>query len=240
MALGDQSGKAGDLGRGRSLAVPAFPDDDGGPDPKVRHLLASTDVASVARSLRGARLLASVVAVADAIDASGADKDSHMAVVSMLNERGERGLLAFTGIDSLAAWDPAARPVPALGRDVARSALTDGASAVVVDVMGPARAVFTGTDLLVLADLLDLEAATAAILSALAPVLADGALTVRVQDARSAGSQIDVLVEVVVVPADVPGSDRADQVAALLSAHPDVRREVPGGIAVVSAGSIGA
>jgi hypothetical protein len=64
-----------------------------------------------------------------------------MAVVSMVNERGERGLLAFTGMDSLSAWDPGARPVPAAAATIAEAALRDGAAAVVVDVAGPHQVV---------------------------------------------------------------------------------------------------
>ncbi len=110
----------------------------------------------IARALREERLLAGVVAVLDELDEAGGDKDSHMAVVSMVNERGEKGLLAFTGVDSLAGWNPQARPVPSLGRDVARSALDDGATAVVIDVAGPQSVVLTGHVLEALADQLDL------------------------------------------------------------------------------------
>lgn len=140
-------------GGGRALASPAFPDDDGSADPALRAILAGPDRGGAfVQALRNARLLASVVAVADEVASDGSEKASHMAVVSMVNARGERGLLAFTGLDSLAAWNAAARPVPALGRDVARSALADGAAAVVIDVAGPARVVIAGDELLVLAD----------------------------------------------------------------------------------------
>ncbi len=128
--------------------------DDGTADAALRAALAdpNADRGRLARVLRAAPLLASVVAVLDDTDEHGGDKDSHMAVVSMVNERGERGLLAFTGIDSLAAWNPLARPVPALGRDIARSAIADGAAAVVIDVAGPSRVVIAGQDLEILAD----------------------------------------------------------------------------------------
>jgi hypothetical protein len=120
-------GKDASLGRGRTLAVPAFAEDDGTADPRVRHLLASSeDPIRLARALRSVRLLGCVIAVADEVDASGAEQSSHMAAVLMVNERGETGLLAFTGVDSLAAWNPQARPVPSLGREVARSALALG------------------------------------------------------------------------------------------------------------------
>jgi len=93
------------------------------------------------RALAESRLLVAVLAVADEVDANGADKSSHMAVVSMINSAGEKGLLAFTGLDSMAAWNPDARPVPVPARAAAEAALADGARALVIDVAGPARVV---------------------------------------------------------------------------------------------------
>lgn len=101
--------------------------------------------------LAGHRLLVAVVAVADAVDESGADTSAHMSVVSMINATGEKGLLAFTGIDSMARWDPQARPVPVLASDAAAAAIADGAQALVIDVLGPARVVVRGPDLVSLA-----------------------------------------------------------------------------------------
>lgn len=101
--------------------------------------------------LMGARLLVAVVATADTVDDAGADKDSHMSVVSMVSPSGERGLLAFTGLDSMALWDPQARPVPILAPDAARAALDDGTTAIVIDVLGPARHVVSGQRLAFLA-----------------------------------------------------------------------------------------
>ncbi len=137
-------------GAGRSLAGPAFPDDDGSADPALRALLSHPE-ADVVDGLRNGRLLVAIVAVADEVDDAGGDKSSHMAVVSMISAAGEKGLLAFTGIDSMARWDPAARPVPVTGAAAAQAALDDGAHALVIDVLGPARAVISGPDLLALA-----------------------------------------------------------------------------------------
>ena len=134
------------LGGGRSLAGPSFPDDDGSADPVLRGLLAQRG-GSLVEALRSRRLLVAVVAVADEVDESGADKSSHMAVVSMISASGDRGLLAFTGLDSMANWDPTARPVPVTGSDAAGAALADGAQALVIDVQGPVRAVVSGADL---------------------------------------------------------------------------------------------
>ena len=93
------------------------------------------------RALASSRLLVAVMAVADEVDVGGSDKSSHMAVVSMVNAAGDKGLLAFTGLDSMAAWNPEARPVPVPARAAAEAALADGAQALVIDVAGPARVV---------------------------------------------------------------------------------------------------
>lgn len=132
-------------GRGRSLASPAFAGDDGSADPTLRAAIASDDDGGLVAKLRSSRLLAAVVAVLGERDEStGADKSSDMVIVSMVNAAGERGLLAFTGLDSLAAWDPSARPVPVTGADAARAALDDGATALVIDVLGPVRRAIAG------------------------------------------------------------------------------------------------
>lgn len=60
-----------------------------------------------------------------------------MASVSTIGRDGRRGLLAFTSLDSLRAWNPDARPVPVSTRSAAESALADGADALVVDLAGP-------------------------------------------------------------------------------------------------------
>ncbi len=132
-----------DLGKGRSLAGPAFPADDGAADPVLRALLdgGCGSEEEMLRALSRSRLLVAVMAVADEVAEDGSDKSSHMAVVSMVNAAGEKGLLAFTGLDSMAAWNPDARPVPVPARAAAEAALADGAQALVIDVAGPARVV---------------------------------------------------------------------------------------------------
>ena len=230
----------GSLGRGRSLASPQFSGDDGSASPTVRRMLASgTDVIAVARALREERLLAGVVAVLDELDEAGGDKDSHMAVVSMMNERGEKGLLAFTGVDSMAAWDPQARPVPSLGRDIARSAIDDGATAVVLDVAGPQSMALSGAALTALADLLDLARVTALVTAALAPLTSDGWAAVEVFDARPMDAGVDVIVQVTAPAGGHPDgrllADLARQAAQVISGRPEIHRLVPGGLGVTAA-----
>ena len=213
------------------LASPAFPHDDGAADPQVRARLHDlSDPIGVARDLRSVRLLACVIAVADEVDTAGADKDSHMAVVSMVAADGRRGLLAFTGLDSLRAFDPQARPVPALGRDVARAALDEGASAVVVDVAGPRTVVLEGVALAALSDLLDLSVVEAAVRTCVAEWMVDGTVTIEVRDVRAEGQGIDVLVE-------VGGSGDAHvtaRAAQALAGCVDLGELVPGGLGIAA------
>ncbi len=205
----------------------------------VRALLADGSeggAVALARALRPARLLACVVAIADEVDEHGGDTSSHMAAVSMVNERGERGLLAFSGVDSLAAWNPEARPMPASGRELGRSALEDGATAIVIDVAGPQRVVLAGAALAALADELDMDAVVTAVLAALTPLTVDGAARMDVSDARDDGGAADVMVTVTpavdVLPPGSGPNDLALQVARILAERPDIQRMVPGGIGI--------
>lgn len=134
-----------------------FANDDGSPDRAIR--MAETPE-QLLEALRVGRVLVAIVASADEVDESGADKSSHMSVVSMLSSDGRRGLLAFTGLDALQSWDPTARPVPVSGADAARAALDDGCEAVVVDVAGPNARVIIEADLIDLAGVDRLDYAT--------------------------------------------------------------------------------
>lgn len=70
-----------------------------------------------------------------------------MAAVSIQRPDGRRGMLAFTGVEPLRRWDPAARPLPVTAREAAQTALGDGADALLVDLAGPVRLVLEGEDL---------------------------------------------------------------------------------------------
>lgn len=132
-------------GQGRRIETPdAFAGDDGRADPRWEPAYA--DPVAVEALLRsGVRLLVPIVSVLDEVDAqTGADKSSHMASVSLVQPDGRRGLLAFTGTESLARWDPAARPVPVTSHQVAAAALEEGADGVLVDIAGPVRFAIDG------------------------------------------------------------------------------------------------
>jgi len=141
-------------GKGRSLAAPGrFASDDGSPDMPIREAI---DSFSLTTALRAGRVIVAVVAMADEtteVDGVTVDKSSEMSLVSMIAKDGRRGLLAFTGIDALRAWDPSARPVPVSGVDAARAAIDDDCEALVLDVAGPRMQVVPEADLVVLAGL---------------------------------------------------------------------------------------
>jgi hypothetical protein len=102
-------------------------------------------------ALQRSRLLVPVVAVADEVELDehgrAVDKSSDMAAVLLRGADGRMALLAFTGLASMARWDPAARPVPVSARDAARAAVQEQAAALVVDVAGPVPLVVEGEDL---------------------------------------------------------------------------------------------
>lgn len=144
----------------RRLLGPGFPDDTG---EAPAALVAATASYAADRSRYGevlaalveSRLLVPVVAVLGEVqvDERGLahDKTSDMAAVLLTGADGRLALLAFTGTAAMAAWDPAARPVPVPARLAAQSAVQEGAAALLVDVAGPERFVVESEDLHALA-----------------------------------------------------------------------------------------
>jgi len=130
----------------RSLAEPAFPDDDGLIDTSLASALG--DDARVAAAFANARVFVPIVAVLGeratdgpplhepSVGADGAptDKSADMAVVLMTGKDGRKALLAFTSVAVLEAWNPTARPVPVWGRDAVLAARDEGASAILLDL----------------------------------------------------------------------------------------------------------
>jgi hypothetical protein len=134
------------------------PADRGDPDAQVAAALGAfgagqgSEHAALA-ALARARLLVPVVAVlaeaapadgpgAGPADAAGTgrglrrDKVSEMALPTLVGSDGRRAVLAFTGLPSLTAWRPDARPVPVTARQLWQAGAQE-ASAVVIDIAGP-------------------------------------------------------------------------------------------------------
>lgn len=141
-----------DRGRGRHLSTPGrFGSDDGSPDLAIR---GAADARTLVDAVRESRVIVAVVAVASELEEReglAVEKSSDMAVVSMVAHDGRRGLLAFSGIDALRAWDSSARPVPVSGVDAALAAIADDCEGLILDVAGPRMQVVPEVDVLKIA-----------------------------------------------------------------------------------------
>jgi len=129
---------------GVQLPTSPFAGDDGSADPNILKALESGQPRQIAIALRYARLLVPIVSVLDEQEVDEGtglrtDKSSHMANVLMVSPDGRRGLLAFTSAETMGLWNADARPAPALGPDVAQSALDQDADAVLIDFQSAHR-----------------------------------------------------------------------------------------------------
>lgn len=140
----------------RTIPDPGFADDDGAGDVRLAEALAGHAAGTVSSGatlalLQDARLLVPVVAVLGEVEVDeqglAHDKSSDMAAVLVRAADGSTGLLAFTSTETMARWDPQARPVPVPAATAATAALQDGAEALLVDLAGPATYVVDGDDL---------------------------------------------------------------------------------------------
>jgi len=126
----------------RSLAQPSarFVGDDGAPDPAVRNAIAvAAEPQGYARALAAlcaSRLLLPVVATGDDTGHPDPDRHAEMAAVTLSDASGTY-LLAFTGYDSLRAWQADARPVPCLLDELCATVGPAGATHLLLDVAGP-------------------------------------------------------------------------------------------------------
>ena len=148
-----------DPSHSRVIPDPGFAGDDGSAPEALRRALATWHDApgdpgayvEALAALREARVLVPVVAVLGEVEVDDAglvhDKTSDMATVLLQGADGRLALLAFSGTETLAVWNPDARPVPVTTAVAAASALQDGAAALLLDVAGPVRFVVEGEDL---------------------------------------------------------------------------------------------
>jgi SseB protein N-terminal domain len=132
-----------------------FRDDDGAADPRVQAALAAYHAGQGSEqealtALAAARLLVPVIAVLSDGSAAEGDKNSEMALPTLIGQDGRPAVLAFTGLGTLARWRTNARPVPAEADRVWRAAVADGC-AVVIDVAGPVPLAVEGARLAALA-----------------------------------------------------------------------------------------
>lgn len=106
--------------------------DRGDADPQVRTALAQVtdDASGYARAISALCLARLLLPIAP-------DPDGDLAAIQVAAADGATGLPAFTGLDSLQAWNPTARPVLCTLDEVAATALETGAQAVLIDLAGP-------------------------------------------------------------------------------------------------------
>lgn len=137
------------VGLMRTLSNPnaRFADDHGEPDPIAREAIARvSDQISYIRALVAlcsSRLLMPIVAAGDD---SGGEKQAEMAAVKLVNDQGTF-LLAFTGLDSMEAWQKGARPVPCTLDDLCVTVREAGADQLLIDAAGPTSLVISGEPL---------------------------------------------------------------------------------------------
>ena len=101
-------------------------------------------------ALANARLVVPVVAMLTEQNDDGTEKETEMALPTLVGNDGRKEVIAFTGTESLARWDPQARPVPFPASRVWEYAAAE-AEAVVIDVAGPAPLTVEGARLTALA-----------------------------------------------------------------------------------------
>jgi hypothetical protein len=145
---------------GRNIPQPEFPDDDGSAAAELEAALRAYAEGTggehaLLAALSGSRLLVPVVAILtedETVDGLRREKESEMALPTLVGDDGRRAVLAFTSTGSLARWRPDARPVAVRTGQACRAALDEPADAVVIDVAGPVPYAIEGARLRVLAE----------------------------------------------------------------------------------------
>jgi hypothetical protein len=145
---------------GRTIPQPEFPNDDGAAAAELEAALRAYAAGRagehpVLAALAASRLLVPVVAVLTEEETTGGprrEKESEMALPTLVGDDGRRGVLAFTSAASLARWRADARPVAVHARQVCRAAVDEPADALVLDVAGPVPYTVEGARLRVLAE----------------------------------------------------------------------------------------
>ncbi|MEU5158053.1 SseB family protein [Streptomyces sp. NPDC020875] len=144
----------------KNIPDSGFSDDDGSADPQLTAALAAwagdrTAHGPVLAALTGARLLVPVVAVLGEVetDENGLrrEKTSEMAVPT-LTAGDRRALPAFTSMESMARWDPSARPVAVPLHQALQALAHEKADTLVLDLAGPVPYQLSGAALLAAAE----------------------------------------------------------------------------------------
>ena len=131
------------------------PDDGACPPLTARALEAGMPIA-VAAAIRMERLLVPVVKAPEgslpSADADPCGTGDAMASVTFHAADGRRALLAFSSMSALLLWDPAARPLPQRGSEIAAAALAGHLDALIIDIASDHRVALQGAELALAAE----------------------------------------------------------------------------------------
>lgn len=130
--------------------------DDGGADPAVTAALAAYAAGTgsefaVLTAVAASRLLVPVVAVLTEAGEDGAEKETEMALPTLVGNDGRKAVIAFTSAATVTRWRADARPVPVPAAGLWPAVAAEQADAVVIDVAGPIPVVVEGARLAALA-----------------------------------------------------------------------------------------
>ena len=131
--------------------------DTGEADPAVTAALAAYAAGTgaehaVLTAIAAARLLVPVVAVLAEANDDGTEKETEMALPTLIGNDGRKAVIAFTGTLAIKRWRADARPVPVPAPNLWPAVAVEQAEAVVVDVAGPVPLVIEGARLRALAN----------------------------------------------------------------------------------------
>src|SRR5690349_1260298 len=143
-------------GRVGSVSVIRPAGDTGEADPAVTAALAAYAAGTLAEhavltAVAASRLLVPVVAVLAEANDDGTEKETEMALPTLIGNDGRKAVIAFTGTDTIKRWRADARPVPVPAPNLWPAVAAEQADAVVVDVAGPVPLVIEGARLRALA-----------------------------------------------------------------------------------------
>lgn len=184
---------------------------------------------AVLTAIAAARLLVPVVAVLAEANSDGTEKETEMALPTLIGNDGRKAVIAFTGVETVTRWRQDARPVPVPATSLWPAVTAEEADAVVVDVAGPVPLVIEGARLRALAagEPVPPPHADPDVYAQVAAVAAAFGLSSNGEnadgDARPGGANADFGLE--------PGGENADLTVTLRAADPHQARAAAEAIA---------
>lgn len=208
----DRADSAGFPWEGRRFEHNPASNDDGSPDAALLGALTafaegSADAAGVVDAVRAARLLVPLLSHAGEVgttpDGRRVDKTQELSIATVQAPDGRAVLPAFSSVHTMAAWNPSARPVPAVGPRIALAAASEQTELVVIDPTAPTEFVLRRPALWAIArgepwrPSFEDEAVASAFLRSIEPELAVQGVRLEAGDphARLAGPELVVLLE---------------------------------------------